>query len=223
MKRTVTDFSTSNTSPRSQSPCGSTLQSNTGSLFRCHTRYFRAGTQLFAVWNFARVGDLCTWRWSIAMMEVASTSETSVNFYQTTRHNNPEGSHLHTRRRENLKSDLCTCWVMLESSNFANTANRYSALRIQITTPLWFEFLQLKSAMGLHGIFLRNSIILWMIMCEDIWSYSCARLKNCEESAKNAKCGIPVTRGRNHCTVTLFVFHDRVSADSSFNHHRWSI
>jgi hypothetical protein len=36
--------------------------------------------------------------------EVASTSETSVNLYQTTRRNNPEESHLHTRRRENLKS-----------------------------------------------------------------------------------------------------------------------
>jgi hypothetical protein len=38
------------------------------------------------------------------MMEAAVTSEKSVNFYQTTRGNNPEDSHLHTRRRENLKS-----------------------------------------------------------------------------------------------------------------------
>jgi hypothetical protein len=38
------------------------------------------------------------------MMEAANTSETSVNFYQTTRRNNPEDSHLHTRRRENQKS-----------------------------------------------------------------------------------------------------------------------
>jgi hypothetical protein len=38
------------------------------------------------------------------MMEAANTSETSVNFYQTTGSNNPEDSHLHTRRRENLKS-----------------------------------------------------------------------------------------------------------------------
>jgi hypothetical protein len=28
------------------------------------------------------------------MMEAASTSEMSVNFYQTTRHDNPEDSHL---------------------------------------------------------------------------------------------------------------------------------
>jgi hypothetical protein len=32
------------------------------------------------------------------------TSETSANFYQTTRRYNPEDRHLHTRRRENLKS-----------------------------------------------------------------------------------------------------------------------
>jgi hypothetical protein len=30
----------------------------------------------------------------------------SVNFYQTTRRNNPEDSHLHTRRLQNLKSQL---------------------------------------------------------------------------------------------------------------------
>jgi hypothetical protein len=38
--------------------------------------------------------------------ETESTSETSVNFYQTTRcNNNPQDSYLHTRRRENFKSD----------------------------------------------------------------------------------------------------------------------
>jgi hypothetical protein len=39
------------------------------------------------------------------MMEASSTSETSVNFHQTTRRNNPEDSHLHTRRREDKKSN----------------------------------------------------------------------------------------------------------------------
>jgi hypothetical protein len=38
------------------------------------------------------------------MMEAARTSETLVNFYQTTRCYNPEDSSLHTHRRENLKS-----------------------------------------------------------------------------------------------------------------------
>jgi hypothetical protein len=40
------------------------------------------------------------------MMEAASTSETPVHFNQTTRRNNPDDSHLHTRRRENLKSQF---------------------------------------------------------------------------------------------------------------------
>jgi hypothetical protein len=38
------------------------------------------------------------------IMEAVRTSETSVNFYQTTRRYNPEDSHLRTHRRENLKS-----------------------------------------------------------------------------------------------------------------------
>jgi hypothetical protein len=38
------------------------------------------------------------------MMEASRTSETLVNFYQTTRHYNPGDSHLRTHRRENLKS-----------------------------------------------------------------------------------------------------------------------
>jgi hypothetical protein len=38
------------------------------------------------------------------MMEAAMTSETLVNFYQTTRRYSPEESHLRTHRRENLKS-----------------------------------------------------------------------------------------------------------------------
>jgi hypothetical protein len=43
--------------------------------------------------------------WVVALvMEAAGTSETSVNFYQTARRNNPEDSHLRTRCRENLKS-----------------------------------------------------------------------------------------------------------------------
>jgi hypothetical protein len=40
----------------------------------------------------------------VMVMEATSTSETSVNFYQTTWCNNPEDSHLHTHCCENLKS-----------------------------------------------------------------------------------------------------------------------
>jgi hypothetical protein len=37
-------------------------------------------------------------------MEAVSTSEMSLNFYQTIQRNIREDSHLHTHRRENLKS-----------------------------------------------------------------------------------------------------------------------
>jgi hypothetical protein len=40
----------------------------------------------------------------VLMMEAVSTSETSVNFYHTTRRKIPEDSHLHIHRRENQKS-----------------------------------------------------------------------------------------------------------------------
>jgi hypothetical protein len=40
------------------------------------------------------------------MMEAARSSETSVNFYQTTWRYNPEHSNLRTHRRENLNSYL---------------------------------------------------------------------------------------------------------------------
>jgi hypothetical protein len=43
------------------------------------------------------------------MMEAARTSETLVNFYQTTRLYSPEDSHLRTYRRENLKSYKIRC------------------------------------------------------------------------------------------------------------------
>jgi hypothetical protein len=41
---------------------------------------------------------------SIIRVEAVSSSETSINMYQTTRCNVPEDSHLHTRRSENLRS-----------------------------------------------------------------------------------------------------------------------
>jgi hypothetical protein len=55
------------------------------------------------------------------MMKAARTSETSVNFYQTTRRYNPEDSHLRTNRRENLKSYYKT----LAEQAHAFTRTRY--------------------------------------------------------------------------------------------------
>jgi hypothetical protein len=60
------------------------------------------------------------------MMEAASTSETSVNFYPTTRHYKPEHSHLDTEwRLENLKGrggfgDVSFGWEVALNTNGAN-------------------------------------------------------------------------------------------------------
>jgi hypothetical protein len=62
--------------------------------------------------------DVSELRWFIAlMMESEGTSDTSVNFYQTTGRNNPEDSHLYTHRLENLKSDThSNLWKQILSS-----------------------------------------------------------------------------------------------------------
>jgi hypothetical protein len=50
------------------------------------------------------------------MMEAVRTSETSVNFYETTRLKIPEGCYFHTRRRENLKSSLDSYKICFRNS-----------------------------------------------------------------------------------------------------------
>jgi hypothetical protein len=53
------------------------------------------------------------------MMEAARTSETLVNFHQTTWSYNPEDSHLHTHCHENLKScfKIFACVTYLRAIN----------------------------------------------------------------------------------------------------------
>jgi hypothetical protein len=65
-------------------------------------------------WKLTDVSKEFTTSFIIAMtktMTAVSNSETSVNFDHTTRRVNPEDSHLHTRRHENLKSHIN--WVFL--------------------------------------------------------------------------------------------------------------
>jgi hypothetical protein len=72
-------------------------------------------------------------------MEAISTYETSVNFYQTTRRNIPEDSHLHTRRRENLKSNK------LAQDRVQWRAVLLAPLAIRV--PLWERFQVLTAVM----------------------------------------------------------------------------
>jgi hypothetical protein len=63
----------------------------------------------------------------IAMKEeAASTSETSVNVYQTTRRKFPEDRHLHTRRRDNLKCHLFIHNLFYDAVSISDY--RYTAL-----------------------------------------------------------------------------------------------
>jgi hypothetical protein len=71
------------------------------------------------------------------MKEAASTSETSVNFYQTIQHINPEDSHLHTRRRENLKSPVLSfCLSRNTSVKHFNCSSMHDSFTDINTAPL---------------------------------------------------------------------------------------
>jgi hypothetical protein len=68
-------------------------------------RWLFAGMLHCVVWyKLTVVSEVLTASTHLPVDEAASTSETLVNFYQTTRRYNPEDSHLHAGRRENLKS-----------------------------------------------------------------------------------------------------------------------
>jgi hypothetical protein len=67
----------------------------------------------------------------VLMMESESTSETPVNFCQTSRRHNPGDNHLHTRRRKNLKSYYVITGTILFP------ALKYSTF-IHVGDRLWF-------------------------------------------------------------------------------------
>jgi hypothetical protein len=66
------------------------------------------------------------------MMEAVSTSETSVNLYETKRRNIPEDIHLHTHRRENLKSHIIIALMMEAVSTSETSVNLYETKRRNI-------------------------------------------------------------------------------------------
>jgi hypothetical protein len=67
-------------------------------------------------------------------MEAASTPETSVNVYQTTRHNIPEDIHLHTHCRKNLKSHLKCYFALAQTTEGAGVAQSVQCLTTDWTT-----------------------------------------------------------------------------------------
>jgi hypothetical protein len=89
---------------------------------------------------YQRFRGICCLHHHCLMTEAANTSETLVNFYQTTQRYNPEDSHLHTRRRENLKSYINCCF---RNSPYAEISYFYHALDISI--PIFFSTLSVPT------------------------------------------------------------------------------
>jgi hypothetical protein len=86
-----------------------TVQANVYDVTDCHGRVASipasySGGSGFKSWPGDRLIAL--------MVEAVSTSETSVKF-ETTQRSITEGCHPHTRRRENLKSHILTCFFMV--------------------------------------------------------------------------------------------------------------
>jgi hypothetical protein len=78
----------------------------------------------------------------------ALRNETSVNFYQTTWRNNPEDSHLHNRRRENLKSRLVSCSEI--RTVFKNSLENYN--------NLFPKFIHLTDSLLQHSNLVKESL-----------------------------------------------------------------
>jgi hypothetical protein len=69
-------------------------------------------------------------------MEAVSFSESSVSVYQTTQCNIPEDSHLHTRRRENLRSHIILVVHQSRHESYLDSAQSHLDT-VHIFTPLF--------------------------------------------------------------------------------------
>jgi hypothetical protein len=78
------------------------------------------GVAQFSLVEFTDVSETFAASIIRAMMEAASTSETSVNFYQTTRRNNPEDSHLELLRPRR--------WLLKFFVGFLGHSNHFMAV-----------------------------------------------------------------------------------------------
>jgi hypothetical protein len=98
-------------------------------------------------WMFTNVSEVLTASIIRAithrlMMEAVSTTETSVNFYQTSRRDIPE-SHLHTCRRKNLKSHIHLKYFSEAAGQLLNCVVSY----IHMKSEVWFHRLRKFTAL----------------------------------------------------------------------------
>jgi hypothetical protein len=96
-----------------------------------------------------------------AMLEAANTSETSVNFYQTIRRNISEDSHLHTRRREKLKSHLQDC-LIIPTLKLRSIMLTDSHLRLVLRSVVCSFTLTLRKRATLYSTS-TSQTVLWLL------------------------------------------------------------
>jgi hypothetical protein len=104
------------------------------------------------------------------MMEAERTSETLVNFYQTTWRYNPEDSHLRTHRRENLKSYVVHIIATMALDHINAT----------ITLDTTVAFHTIFAFVNPLVVLLTPSLLMWR---EDrLWNFSVLQKSNSFES-----------------------------------------
>jgi hypothetical protein len=81
------------------------------------------------------------------MMEAARSSETLVNFHQTTRRYNPEDSQLRNNRRENLKS-----YYSVKVVGFWNTDRRFRGAQPPSLTPMTDTISSSETSVNIYEI-----------------------------------------------------------------------
>jgi hypothetical protein len=84
--------------------------------------------------------------WAALMMEAVSTSETSVNFYETTRSNIPEDSHLHPP--DDTWVNMEQRWNNIDRGKPENSENNCYRETLTTTNTTWTA---LGANLGLYG------------------------------------------------------------------------
>jgi hypothetical protein len=93
------------------------------------TRWFSSGLLRRVVWKKSTdVSEVLATVTIALIIEAANTYETSADFYRTARRSKPEDSHLHSRRREDLKSQSFTSFLSTSSTLLSFRNNCQSLL-----------------------------------------------------------------------------------------------
>jgi hypothetical protein len=150
-------------------------------------------------------------RCNALMMEAARSSETLVNFYQTTRRYNPEDSHVRTNRHDNLKSYLVVlCFYVFGKLRFFKLVLYLLKQQgLYIIFKLFEWHIQgrpiSKEDNGVIHQSAKDSEVLWLVSSEIFVCMKCSIMK--KKLTLEISIPFAVTGGRrlyHNYTVSLF-------------------